>query len=265
MNAVNPVGATCATQRPVSSARSRDALICCVCRIVPLYDAPFVGFSSTVPPWPIASRARPPKNTSHEITTPRRPAGRVEHRRARRPATASRGTRSVGAPIASRTSAQRHPLAERDAPHLLVPRRSRRPSRRTRPASCGSGRSPSPSMTPTANVAPELNGRASASSAPSVVVADRALDVHHVLRPHHEVDGQRHVSRSPRGDARTRRARRCRSRGCLAVRRPARARCRACRCRWPRGATAAKPITIAIGGRADGHRASTPVPTPRRA
>ena len=36
MNAVNPVGATCTTQRPVSIARRRLDATCWVCTIVPV-------------------------------------------------------------------------------------------------------------------------------------------------------------------------------------------------------------------------------------
>ena len=58
ITAEKPVGAACATHRPVSRARSRDEATCWVCRMVSQYEAPFVGFSRIWPPLPIASRAR---------------------------------------------------------------------------------------------------------------------------------------------------------------------------------------------------------------
>ena len=65
--AVNPVGAICTTQRPVSIARMRLAATCWLCTIVPLNDAPLVGFATSVAPRCTPSRTRSPKNTSQLI------------------------------------------------------------------------------------------------------------------------------------------------------------------------------------------------------
>ena len=73
--ALKPVGAACNTQRPVSSARSRDDAICCVWTIVNQYDEPFVGLTRICPPWRIASRARLAKKISHEMLMPMGPSG----------------------------------------------------------------------------------------------------------------------------------------------------------------------------------------------
>ena len=53
-----PVGAAWSTHRSVSRARRREVASCWVCRIVSQYEEPLVGLSSTVPPLPMASRAR---------------------------------------------------------------------------------------------------------------------------------------------------------------------------------------------------------------
>ena len=103
--AENPVGAAWTTQRPVSMARRRDEATCWVWTWVNQYDEPLVGFNNTSPPPAMPSRARPVKNTSHEIATPTGPAG-VANTAGEVPALASR--RGRPAPGATRSMNDRN-------------------------------------------------------------------------------------------------------------------------------------------------------------
>ena len=197
----------------------------------------------------MASRARSPKNTSQEMTTPSRADRRCRARPGRSPATASRsGSASPAKRLEQRP--ERHVLAERHAPHLLVAvddlavgveherprcgtarrrspstrrrpagRRARGPARRARRPRCWSATGPSTSTT--------FSGHTTRSTGVST------------------------SSLAPRGGARRPRARRCRRPGCPGARRPARGARRGCRSASPSGATA-------------GQRARRPRRRPRR-
>ena len=85
-------------------ARNRDDAICWLWIVEPWNDAPFVGLSSTSPPWRIAARARSAKKSSHEMTTPKVPAGV----RSTAGSCPSRASRAMSEPPAKGFSNQRN-------------------------------------------------------------------------------------------------------------------------------------------------------------
>ena len=118
MIALKPVGAACRTQRPVSSARSRDDAICCVCTIVSQYDEPLVGLTSDLP----TMRNRFAR-ASVEEDLPRDADAdaaerRVEHGRAGTAAALRAEERVAGERLDE--TAQRHVFAEGHDAHFVV-------------------------------------------------------------------------------------------------------------------------------------------------
>ena len=114
------MGATCATQRPLSMARIRDDATCCVCTIVPVNDAPLVGLSTSRAPSSTPSRVRSGKKISHEIGVATRPTGPGTSRCAGQLADqrVAVGEGVAGDRLEER--AERHELAEGHAVHLVV-------------------------------------------------------------------------------------------------------------------------------------------------